>query len=121
MVLEMNSEKLNEFERAFSSGMAGCVRTCECGRVFYDNANSYDWEPGELERLQASKKATPVDYSVGTLVLEGGEFVQACNCWHERASKIIDWLDNHAHGIAEYLTLEKKRKQADADHSPVVR
>ncbi len=48
----MNREKLDNFERAFHAGTSGCTRACNCGRVFYDVENSYDWEDGELERLE---------------------------------------------------------------------
>jgi hypothetical protein len=32
----------------------------------------------------------------------------------------MGFIDGHAHQIADYLTLEKKRKQAIADHAPVI-
>lgn len=114
-------DQLENFERAFTSSMAGCVRTCECGRIFYDGANSYDWEEGELEKLEKNKKATCVEYSVGTIVLDGNEYCMDCDCWHKRAGAIIKFMDRYDHQIAEWLTLEKKRKQRIADNSPVVK
>ena len=115
----MNS-KLESFARAFRSGCGGCRRTCECGREFYDPHNNWSWEEGELEGLER-RNATVLDYSVGTVEFEGKEFVEDCDCWHERATKIIGFIDNQSHAIADYLTNEKKRKQAIADFSPVVR
>lgn len=114
------STKLENFERAFSSNSGGCRRTCECGVEFYDYANSYDWEDGELEALQADPKKRGVDYSVGTVEFENREFCVDCKCWHPRAEQIMRFLDSHAGAVAEYLTLEKKRKQHEADISPVV-
>lgn len=114
-------DQRENFERAFSSHTSGCVRTCDCGRTFYDCENSYDWDKGELEKLQKDKKATPVEYSVGTLILDGKELCMDCDCWHERAGHIMAFMDRYDHQIAEWLTLEKKRKQRMADASPVVK
>lgn len=114
--------ELENFERAFSSGSAGCRRTCNCGKEYFDNHNGgYDWEDGELEKLLASKNSIALDYAPGDIDFEGRYYVDACTCWHERAEHIMRFIDAHAHKIAEYLTLEKKRKQAQADYSPVVR
>lgn len=116
------SDKLENFERAFSSGTGGCRRTCNCGKEYFDNSNGhYDWEDGELEALLASKTSVALDYSVGDIDFEGTQYVDACPCWHERAEQIMSFIDNHAFKISEYLTLEKKRKQSEADHSPIVK
>ncbi len=82
--------------------------------------NSYDWDDGELEKLMADKNSFGLDYAPGDIAFEGIPYVDACTCWHARAEKIMGFIDGHAHKIAEYLTLEKKRKQAIAEHSPVV-
>lgn len=113
-------DKLENFENAFDARHAGCVRECQCGVTFFDGVNSYDWEPGELERLEADLKAIRLSYSVGMVAFEGKQFCSDCECWHKRAAMIIGFIDGHAHEIADYLTLEKKRKQADADNSPEV-
>jgi hypothetical protein len=117
-----NLKSLESFERAFSGHTAGCRRKCECGRTYYDNANSnvYDWEDAELEQLRASD-AVPLDYAPGDITFEGRIYVDGCTCWHDRARRIIAFIDGHAHAIAEYLTLEKKRKQAEAVASPLVK
>lgn len=115
------SDKLENFIQAFNSASGGCVRTCECGKRFYDSVNSYDWEDGEFEALEKDRKSTPLEYSVGTIIFEGGEYVIDCNCWRKRAEKLMNWIDSHGRRIAEYLTLEKKRKQEEANRSPVVK
>lgn len=112
---------LEIFERAFDSGVGGCVRTCECSQIFFDNTNGYDWEPGELDRLLANPKARPVDYPVETLNFEGKEVVTDCDCWHKRAKELMAFIDWHADQIAEFLTLRKKEKQRIADAAPVVK
>lgn len=116
----MNNDQLENFEQAFTSGMSGCVRTCYCGRVFYDVENHYDWEPGELEALKADTKAKALPYSVGTIIVDEIEYVAECSCWHDQARRIVEWLCMNGHGVALFLTLEKKRKQRLADNSPTV-
>lgn len=111
---------LETFERAFTSHCAGCLRQCECGRQFYDADNIYSWEEGELEKLLADPKAVALEYAVETMSLEGREYVLDCSCWHERAKHIKGFIDSHARSIAEYLKLEKERKQRLADESPTV-
>lgn len=116
----IDTEKLENFERAFSSGSSGCHYTCHCGKEFFDAANDgYDWAPGELESLMEGD-AIGIGHSVGEVRFEGKIFVDACDCWHERARKIMAFTDGHAHEIARYLTLEKQRKIIEADHAPVV-
>lgn len=138
---DTEKEKLDNFERAFSLRTSGCRRECHCGSVFFDEGNTYDWDDGELEDLRQRAEATrngpaapvfepgymeepepkkerpvyAVDFSPGSLMFEGKEYVDACDCWHERAKHIMKFIDGHAHGIAEYLTREKRRKVQDAE------
>lgn len=117
----MDKDKLENFERAFSDCTGGCRRTCNCGTEYYDGYNSgYSWEDGEMDGLRSNKNAVGLDYAPGDISFEGKNYVDACNCWHVRANKIMGFIDGHAQQIAEYLTLEKKRKQAIADNAPVV-
>lgn len=110
--------KLESFAESFRSD-GGCRRTCECGRVFYNPGGGWTWETGELEELELIK-ATAIDHTVTTVEFEGKEFVIDCDCWHLRAKQIMGFIDSHAHSIVKYLVNEKKRKQAEADRSPVV-
>jgi hypothetical protein len=93
---------------------------CECGVEFYDSHNSYNWYDGEFESLTKNPEAVMLPYSVGTFWLEGREYVLDCTCWHSRAETIKGFIDSHASAIAQYITLEKQRKQADADAAPTV-
>jgi hypothetical protein len=110
------------FEGAFSGRTGSCVRDCECGKTFWDSYNTgYDWEEGEVDRLVADPKAIAVDYAVGTIEFEGRTYVNACDCWHQRAIRIIAFLRGHDEAIADFLTAERKRKQQQADRAPVVK
>jgi hypothetical protein len=115
----IDPDKLRNFEEAFSTGSHGCVGTCRCGKTYFDAHNSScDWEKGELERLE--KIANPVDFAVGGVHFEGCDYLDACTCWHERAKRIMDFIEVHASSIARYLNLEKARKQREADKAPGV-
>lgn len=109
------------FEDAFSDRTGSCRGQCECGREFWDSYNSgYDWEDGEVEALEKNPAVTGLDYAVGFVAFEGRRFVYDCSCWQARARRIIAFLGGHDHAIADFLTLEKKRRQRAADHSPTV-
>lgn len=105
----MNPDKLENFKRAFSSNCSGCRRVCRCGREFYDFENHWDWEQGEIEKLDADKNATGLPNSVGTVRFQGREYVADCDCWHQEAEGLVAFVDFNASQIARYLNLEKER------------
>ena len=111
---------MKSFEQAFDSKIGSCARQCECGKQFYNPDPSWDFEDGELEDYEKDPNAIPLDYSVSAVSFEGKEYVTDCSCWKKRAKGIIGFIDSHAFQIAEYLTLEKKRKTFDAENSPIV-
>lgn len=119
--MKLSGEQLERFERAFTSGLSGCRRTCHCGREFYDAGNSCDWEDGEFEALEKDANATAVDYSVGTVVFEGREYAMDCECWKARASNIVGFVLGHDRQIAEFLSLEKGAAVNEANRKPLVR
>lgn len=112
------SDRLENFSRAFASGVGGCRRTCECGKEYYDADNSYSWEEGELEALEADDNAARLSYTVSTVIFEGKEFVIDCDCWHKRAEIIMGFVFSHGRQIIDMLVLEKKRLQQIADDAP---
>jgi hypothetical protein len=117
----INPDVLKNFEKAFRGRVNGCRRRCDCGIEYWDAHNfGYDWEEGEVDALQADPNARPLPYAVGLIEFEGRYFVDGCSCWHPRAERIIAWLQQHADGIAQFLTLEKRRKQLAADIAPTV-
>ncbi len=98
------------FESAFSTHLGSIVQDCNCGRTFYRDDENEGWEEGELERLHTNPKATPLCYSIGSLSLEGREYVLDCDCWHKRVDSVMAFLDNHSYQIAEWFKLERERK-----------
>lgn len=125
MTLESpDSERVSEmFEDTFTSGCSHCVIECACGRTYFDDYNTYDWEEGELEELEAKAKAHPdkyvaVDYSVGTFTLFGVEFVCGCPCTCGKPREYESFILKHARKIAAYLNkkaegLKKTAKQIE--------
>lgn len=109
------------FEQAFRGRVAGCVRDCECGKTYWDAYNTgYSWDEGERERLEANHQGTALNYAVETIEFEGRVYVLDCDCWHQRAIRLIAFLRSHDTEIAEFLTEEKKRKTLEAERSSVV-
>ena len=117
---DIGAHKFERFARAFSSHAGYCRHQCECGREYYSDDDQVDWEAGENEALEASG-AILLDHIVTTLYFEGVEYVEACDCWHLRAKKLMDCIDSHAYCIAEYLNGEKAAAIKAAEKMPVVR
>ena len=107
------------FEDAFRDSVSGCRCTCACGRICFDNVNGgYDWDPGEFEELLKGVIAEPnryvaLDYSVGTMTIDGNEWVMGCPC--NGARRFQDFVDGHARQIAEYLNAKAKQLKQDAE------
>lgn len=113
--------EFEQFEEAFDMHCVGPSRQCNCERVFWDSQNSgYDWEEGEKERLAANPKATAVPYGVQMIAIEGRYYCMDCNCWHERAKRVEEFLRDHQQQIGEWFRLEKKRLLSAAAEVPVV-
>jgi len=109
-----DSASLDNFDRAFSN-MRTNVCTCNCGKVYWDYWNTgYDWCEGERERLEADKTATGVGYSIDIIDIDGREYANACDCWKQRASKIICWLEESREAVVSLLRYERDRKMAEA-------
>lgn len=111
--------KMENFEDAFRTNHGSCRGKCVCGKEFYNQDGTWDWEPGELDALKAAG-ATNLEYSVGFVEFEGKEYAMDCDCWHPRAKTLMGFLDSHAHQVAKYLNGEKKRATARADAMPTV-
>lgn len=113
-------KKLENFIDAFDGGVGSCRATCHCGSEFYNPDYHWDFEEDEIEKLENDGNAVSLDHAVNYVVFEGRTYVTDCTCWYERAGKIMNFIDGHSHKIAKYLTLEKKRKEREAELSPVV-
>jgi hypothetical protein len=114
------SPKLENFRQAFSPPFSSIRVLCHCETTYYDSQDEGCFEPGELDSLRANPKAVELDRGTGWVIFEGKEHCWDCACWHERAEKLIAWIDSHAEGIADYLSRERKRKFDEAERSPVV-
>jgi len=99
------------FEDAFRAGGGGCLRECRCGRVFYDTANSWDWNEGELDALDANENATGCSFAIGEILIGGTSYADACDCWHAVASRYVEFFDENAERIAAYYNAERERLQ----------
>ncbi len=113
--------KLEAFIDGFTDHGAGCRRQCYCGKNYYNGSGDWDWEPGELEALEADKESIAIPHPIGCVYFEGREYAIDCDCWHNRARQIMGFLDSHKGRIAEYFAAEKKRLQALTDSVPVIR
>lgn len=79
---------------------------CDCGRTLFDNSHQYDWEEGELERLEALAESDPEHYAVldfgcSSVVIDGRTFVMGCPCNGLRAYE--NFIRNHAEQLAKFL------------------
>lgn len=96
------------FEDIFTSGCGHCVIDCACGRTYFDNSQSCDWEDGELESLEAKAETQPdkyvaVDHTIGTFTLFGVEYVYGCPCTAGKPREYEAFILKHARKIAIYL------------------
>lgn len=113
--------QLENFERAFSTNSGSCRRTCECGVIYYNpEPGAWTWEEGELEALETNPKAISVGYAIGGVIVDGTEYADACSCWHKKAERIIDWLDNYTPHLKKWYELERQRLQALIDQQPTI-
>ena len=111
----------DEFEDAFMHD-GGVHRVCEgCGRVHYASSAGYDFEEGEREDLDARRAKDPDrcidhgDESVGSVYLQGMQFVVGCRC--NRLRRYEDFIWDNRRDIASYLKRrsEKQMRAAERD------
>jgi hypothetical protein len=116
----MNSDKLDNFIVAFRGGISSCRMTCACGKEFFDIEGDWDWEDGELDELHADPNATPVNGSVSEIEINHNTYVTDCNCWHDKAEKMVNFMDSQAIRIRDYFAAEKRRLLRAAEECPVI-
>ena len=113
---------MDNFKRAFGARSSGCRELCHCGVQYYDS--SYDggwtWEDGELEALEEDEEAIGVEWAVQLIRFEGRDYVMDCDCWRDRARRIMGFLDSHIFQVAKYINREKKRLLDEAKMMPDV-
>lgn len=107
------------FERAFGSGMGGCLRECACGITHFDGSdNDWDWEEGELERLEKLAEEHPDkyighDHSVGHMNIDGRAVVYECECGI--AAHYEKFILRHEYALADYLNARATELRTTAD------
>lgn len=106
---DIDQHQFENFEKAWGTRSAGCYEYCACGRVFYDVENSYDWNEGEMDQLRANPNAFARSYGIERVNIDGVIYASDCDCWHEKATRIINWLDVNRYNLKEYFELERKR------------
>ena len=80
------ADPTEHFIRVFRDMGAGCVRTCDrCGLTAFNSEGMWDWDEGELEKLQKAAEEDPksfrdVDHSVGGYVIWGIFISEVCEC-----------------------------------------
>jgi hypothetical protein len=99
------SDELEDFARAFKYRVSKDKCVCACGREFSGFVQS---------------SSDTLEYGIVTLGFEGREYVEACDCWHPRATELVAFIESHARRFAQYLALAKQRKQARADRAPTL-
>jgi hypothetical protein len=104
---------LANWEECFRLPCAGCRELCPCGKEYYNPGGGWDWEDGELEKLEADPNAFVVDYSIGRIEFNGQQYADACDCWKAVALRVIGFLDWHMDGIREFIEKERLRRLSE--------
>ena len=116
----MANFNVQQFEEAFSMHVSGLVAECNCGKVYWDAYNSgYTLETGERERLE-SGDAISVPHGIERVLIEGTVYCMDCDCWHQRAARISQWLTDNRREVGEWYRLEGRRLQHLASEMPIV-
>ena len=108
------------FKEAFSPNVGLCRHTCECGTTYYDDFNNIDWEEGELEALEKDGNSISIDHSIGILSVHGKEYCWDCNCWHDYAWRVINFINDHRFQVADFINRLTKVRRDEASREPEV-
>ena len=97
----------DHFDKALQGWGGTPVATCQCGRIHYTGMGT-DMDPGELEKLEAKRKAQPEKYipdpdndSIGVVTFNGVTHVWNCPC--ESLARWEEWIWNNRELITRYL------------------
>lgn len=99
---------LRDFKEAFSTESVTDLE-CACGKHYF---STLGWSDGEFDSVAANTSSCIVhtELDINVIAFEGKEYADYCDCWHERAEKIMGFLKSHHRQIAAYLNLERQRK-----------
>ena len=111
------------FSEVFDSHCSGIVRTCSCGKTFYNADASNLFDDGEFEDLERKSKQNPdsfigVNGNVYTMEIDGKQIVYGCSC--DTAKRYESFILNHSIKLAQYLKkyavqLREKADMVDVD------
>ncbi len=110
------------FEESFKSGFAGCRHTCDCGIEYFDDSdNRWDWDEEELKSLRSDPDTIGVQGAVEIIEFEGATYVLDCDCWRQRAERIIGFIMGHDYQIATMLNTVQAIAELEIRRRPKVR
>lgn len=115
--------QMDDFERAFRGNIVGFRRQCACGKEYfdcYDDNATDDEELEEMKELALAGKIIAVDHAVGSVFLFGIEYVDCCDCWHEKAKEFARELDRHRSAIGKYYEFRRNSLNALAQSFPTI-
>lgn len=113
----MPDKDLEFFEEAFSDDSASCRGFCQCGKGFYNTDGGWDWEDGEIDEMKKNGYVE-IPYAIKTIYFEGKEYIDSCDCWQDRATALISFIQSHGHSIVDFLSLVKDYKVSEAQALP---
>jgi len=112
----LDPEKIESFLTSFAD-RGRCRSQCACGKTYYRD-DDVDWEDGELEWLE--ENGIELDCAVGVFTINNRDYVDSCDCWHKEVKAVMDFIDENAHRIAQYLKEEKMRKEGIAKRAVTI-
>ena len=97
-------EALEIFEDVFYDHSSTAVMTCECGKTYYCPNDGFDFDEGELERLEKDPDAFAVD-CVSPMTLFKQRFVCECGCYKQDPGVIffINIMAGYMDRVVEFL------------------
>jgi len=116
-----DSKKLEFFVNAFETKFADYEGECRCGRHFHCT-ELLTWPPeGEFEAYKPPFDSTGLDYRVHFISFENKTYVIDCECWQERANKIMGFIGTHDTELAEYLNAITNERRREAEKVQIVK
>jgi len=115
----MNIKVLETFKKSFATSYSSARGECNCGKEFHHpDRLQWDFEDSELEYLKES--STELKNPVTYLEFDNREYVTECSCWHEKAERLTDFLEDYNVGVAKYLNGERARRIYEAEQMQII-
>lgn len=101
-------KRLDSFKDAFCD-IASDLVLCNCGVTYVNSDGMTDLDLDEDELTQDTN-SVDVDHSIGVVEFGGKQYAWTCECWHDHAEMVVDFLDSHRTEVISYLKKEKQRR-----------